>query len=254
MRRFDYGWKESRRSMKGTSTGILNAIMGKADLHIHTTYSTDGTASVREVLESAVRARLDVIAITDHNEIRGSLEAREICNGYGVEVIPGVEVSTKEGHLLAFFVERNIPRGISAIDTLLHIRDMGGLAIAAHPQQPVPNSITLQSIHRALEHPQAREALLGIEVCNMNPSHSPFNPHSQQIATMLPLAHIASSDAHLVSMIGAGITHFNGNTAQELRHAIQLCATHPEQVNHENPQRVFLRWLVKILSLKTFRL
>jgi hypothetical protein len=198
---------------------------------------------VREVLESAVRAGLDVIAVTDHNEIQGSLEAREICSGYEVEAIPGVEVSTREGHLVALFVEQNIPRGMSAIDTLLQIREMGGLGIVPHPQQPVPNSITLHSIRKALEHPLARETLLGIEVCNMNPSHSPYNRHSQQIADGLPLAHIASSDAHMASMIGAGVTHFEGRTAQDLRQAIQRRATRPEQVNQESPQRVFFRWL-----------
>lgn len=217
--------------------------MGKADLHIHTTYSYDGTASVREVLENAVRAGLDVIAITDHNEIRGALEAREICTRFGVEVIPGVEVTTKEGHLIALFVEQSIPRGMSLINTLLLIREMGGVGIVPHPQQPVPNSITQKSILRALEHPTAREALLGIEACNMNPSHSPYNQHSRQIADTLPLAHIASSDAHMASMIGAGVTHFEGRSAQDLRQAIQHRATRPEQVNRENPQRVFFRWL-----------
>jgi predicted metal-dependent phosphoesterase TrpH len=226
--------------------------MGKADLHIHTTYSMDGTASVCQVLEASVRAGLDVIAITDHNEVRGSLEARDLCAGYGVEVIPGVEVSTREGHLVALFVERNISSGMSLTDTLLHIREMGGLAIAAHPQQPVPNSLPLESIHKALEHPLARETLLGIEVCNMNPSHSPFNLNSQKIAVGLPLAHIASSDAHLASMIGAGVTHFDGNTVQDLRHAIQRRATRPEQVNHEKPQRVFLRWVGLYLRNKLF--
>jgi hypothetical protein len=77
----------------------------------------------------------------------------------------------------------------------------------------------------------------------MNPSHSPYSRHSQQVADELPLAHIASSDAHLASMIGAGVTHFEGRSAQDLRHAIQRRATLPKQVNHENPQRVFFRWL-----------
>jgi predicted metal-dependent phosphoesterase TrpH len=230
--------------------------MGKADLHIHTNYSMDGTASVREVLESAVRAGLDVIAITDHNEIRGALEAREICNKHGIEVIPGVEVTTREGHLVALFVEQNIPKGKSMIDTLLLVREMGGVGIVPHPQQPLPNSITLKSIRAALEHPRAREVLLGIEVCNMNPSHSPYNQHSQQIAGALPLAHIASSDAHMASMIGAGVTHFEGRTAQELRQAIQCGNTRPEQVNYENPQRLFFRWLwlyiCQKLSFKIF--
>jgi hypothetical protein len=217
--------------------------MSKADLHIHTTYSKDGTASVREALESAVRAGLDVIAITDHDEVRGSLEARAISSKYGIQVIPGAEVSTSEGHLVVLFIERNIPPGMSLIDTLICVREMGGMAIAAHPDHPTRNSIPLKSILKALEHPQAREALHGIEVCNMNPSHSPFNGRSQKAAATLPLAHIASSDAHIVSMIGAAVTHFEGSTVRDLRRAIQRRATQPEQVNHELPLRIFIRWL-----------
>ena len=114
--------------------------MGKADLHIHTTYSMDGTASVREVLESAIRAGLDVIAVTDHNEVCGALEAREACARFGVEIVPGVEVSTRDGHLVALFVDQNIPRNMSIVETLLLISEMGGIAIAPPPQQPVPAS------------------------------------------------------------------------------------------------------------------
>ena len=217
--------------------------MSKADLHIHTTYSFDGTASVREVLEAAVRAGLDVIAITDHDQVRGSLEACAIAKKYGIQVIPGAEVSTSEGHLVVLFIERNIPPGMSLIDTLIAVREMGGMAIAAHPDQPIPNSIPLNSIIKALEHPQAREALYGIETCNMNASHSSFNPRSQKAAVSLPLAHIASSDAHIASMVGAGVTHFEGSTVQDLRRNIQHRATRPEQVNHEWPLRIFIRWL-----------
>ncbi len=228
-------------------------MMSKADLHIHTTYSIDGTASVREALGGAVRASLDVIAITDHDEVRGSLEARAISAEYGIQVITGAEVSTKEGHLVVLFIERNIPAGMSLIDTLIAVREMGGMAIAAHPDHPTLNSISLHSILTALEHPQAREALNGIEVCNMNPTHSPFNQRSQKAAETLPLAHIASSDAHIASMIGAAVTHFEGNTVRDLRHAIQRRTTQPEQVNHEMPVRIFFRWFGLYLSRKMKR-
>jgi predicted metal-dependent phosphoesterase TrpH len=225
--------------------------MSKADLHIHTTYSFDGTASVRETLESGVRAGLDVIAITDHDEIRGSLEARAISPEYGIQVISGSEVSTNEGHLVVLFIKRNIPTGMSLIDTLICVREMGGIAIAAHPDHPTPNSISLQSITKAFEHPQAKEALYGIEVCNMNPTHSPFNKRSKKAAELLPLAQIASSDAHIASMIGAGITHFEGSTVRDLRRAIQRRTTQPEQINHEWPVGIFFRWLRLYLRRET---
>ena len=64
--------------------------MGKADLHIHTTYSWDGTCTVEAVLKQAAHiAGLDVIAITDHDDIRGALEAVELGPRYGIEVVHG---------------------------------------------------------------------------------------------------------------------------------------------------------------------
>jgi predicted metal-dependent phosphoesterase TrpH len=216
--------------------------MGKADLHIHTLYSFDGTASVRKVLVSAAGARLDVIAITDHNEIRGGLEARALAGEFGLQVIPGAEVSTREGHLVALFIEQAIPAGLPLIETLLRVGEQGGIGIAAHPGHPVPNSLSRQAILAALGHPLARTFLRGIEVCNMNPTHSPFNKRSERAAVSLPLAKIAASDAHLADMVGAGQTHFDGHTTADLRRAIESGSTVPEQVNHEWPLLVFLRW------------
>ena len=77
--------------------------MGLADIHIHTIYSYDATTTVRGVLKQASSSGLNVIAITDHNDIRGAFDARELASQYNLEVIPGVEVNTRDGHLLAMF-------------------------------------------------------------------------------------------------------------------------------------------------------
>jgi predicted metal-dependent phosphoesterase TrpH len=216
--------------------------MGKADLHIHTTYSFDGTASVAEVLESAARAGLDVIAVTDHNGVQGALEALGLAGEFGLQVIPGIEISTAEGHLLALFIEQAIPARLSLVETLLKIGEQGGMAIAPHPDHPAPSSLPLRAILAALEHPLACRVLQGIEVCNMNPTHSIFNKRSEKAATALSIARIASSDAHLAVMVGAGVTCFEGRTPADLRRAIESRSTLPEQVNREWPLRVFLRW------------
>ena len=71
--------------------------MGLADIHIHTIYSHEATTSVRGVLKQASSVGLNVIAVTDHDDIRGAFDARELASEYNVEVIPGVEVTTKDG-------------------------------------------------------------------------------------------------------------------------------------------------------------
>jgi hypothetical protein len=97
--------------------------MGISDLHIHTIFSCDGTASVKAVLGRARAIGLDVIAITDHDEFRGALLAEQLASQYGIQVIPASEVTTGEGDLLALGIRKLIPKGMSLIETLLRVGD-----------------------------------------------------------------------------------------------------------------------------------
>ena len=76
--------------------------MGLADLHTHTIYSYDGTSSVPAVLKRAKQIGLDVLAITAQDEIAGSQKALELAPRYAIQVIPGIEITTAEGDLLAY--------------------------------------------------------------------------------------------------------------------------------------------------------
>ncbi|MBK7452007.1 MAG: PHP domain-containing protein [Anaerolineales bacterium] len=114
--------------------------MGTADLHIHSIYSLDATTTVRAILKQAADVGLNVIAVTDHDEIRGSLEAQQLAPQYGIEAIPGAEISTKDGHLVALFIKTLPPSGLSIIDTLIWIGKQGGIAIAPHPLITYPTA------------------------------------------------------------------------------------------------------------------
>src|SRR5690242_4321256 len=107
--------------------------MGLADLHIHTIYSYDGTASISAVLARAKQVGLDVIAITDHDEIKGALKAFDLAPRFDMEVIPGIEITTREGDLLALFVTEKIQPGQPLLDTILQVGEAGGICIAPHP-------------------------------------------------------------------------------------------------------------------------
>jgi predicted metal-dependent phosphoesterase TrpH len=100
------------------------------ELHSHSTYS-DGLASPREIVEYAKRS-LDGIAITDHDAIAGSIEALEYSTDK-FRVLPGMEVSSADGHILALNVRELVPRDLPASETVDRIHGLGGLAIAAHP-------------------------------------------------------------------------------------------------------------------------
>jgi predicted metal-dependent phosphoesterase TrpH len=194
--------------------------MGKADLHIHTIYSWDATMTPAGVLKAASLAGLNVVAVTDHDEVRGALNAREMAGKYGIEVIVGSEVSTAEGHLLALFIEKPIQKKLSLLKTLTLIGEQGGLAIVAHPEEPFSSSIHRSAIASALEHSDARQVLVGLEIYNAGIPYRFRNHLNQELARKFPLAHIGSSDAHVFWGIGRGVTEFPGGNMIDLRQAL----------------------------------
>ena len=124
--------------------------MGLADLHIHTIYSYDGTASVPAVLTHAKQIGLDVIAITDHEDALGGLLARDLAvkRGYRFEVIVGAEITTLQGHVLALFVEQTPPSFRRVESTLEMIHTQGGLAVAPHPLSWLTRSLGARTLNR----------------------------------------------------------------------------------------------------------
>jgi predicted metal-dependent phosphoesterase TrpH len=104
--------------------------MMKADLHVHTCYSVDGSLSPETIVGLCQERGIDALAITDHNTIAGALAVREIAP---FPVIVGQEISSSDGELLGFFLEEEVPRGLSAAETIAQIKQQGGLAGVPHP-------------------------------------------------------------------------------------------------------------------------
>jgi predicted metal-dependent phosphoesterase TrpH len=190
--------------------------VGRADLHIHTTLS-DGTATPAEVANLLARGDLAVAAVTDHNSVDGALRVRELLAGRGPEIVIGTEVTSADGHLLALFVERDVPRGLSARETVEIIHERGGLAIAAHPYFPVSSLGDLA----------ARLPFDGIEVANGTPLGELANWRAARRLGPSARALVGGSDAHMLTEVGHVRTHFRGGTAADLRAAIERGQTWP---------------------------
>ncbi len=201
-------------------------VMGSADLHMHTRAS-DGLIGARALVEFCeYRTDLDLIAVTDHDETSAALEAREIAaqRGYRLQVVPGVEVSTREGHLLALFVEERPPALWSLRRTAEWVVAQGGLCIAPHPFTRWTHSLSERSVAGAL----SIGLLAGVEVLNASLAGRASRPRALALARGHGLAQLGSSDAHMVSMVGLARTRFPGRTPAELRAAIETGATVPE--------------------------
>jgi predicted metal-dependent phosphoesterase TrpH len=203
--------------------------VGKADLHIHTIYSYDGTATVAATLEHIVRhTDLDVVAITDHDQIDGALEAVALAPHYGIDVIPGSEVSTAQGHLLALFVDHLIPPGLSLVETLHAIAEQGGLAIAAHPGGWWPWCLKEEALRMVFADPVAASTMVGLESFNASLPNLGANRAASLMAQRLPaLAQVGCSDAHMLWMIGMAATQFAGRGSADLKRALLQGATAP---------------------------
>ncbi len=195
--------------------------IGKADLHMHTSLG-DGLASVQQTFDFVENyTNLDIIAITDHDDIRGAMQALELAErrNYRFKVIPGNEITTRHGHLLALFVTRDFPMLKSLEASMEAIYEAGGIAIAPHPLSWLTTSIRERQLlaTHAGPHP-----FHGIET--FNPSYAGRVAHKrvkELNETVLKLPEFGGSDAHALSMIGKGYTLFPGSTIEDLMQAMK---------------------------------
>lgn len=201
----------------------------KADVHVHTCIS-DGKPTVEEVVDFVgLKTDLSVIAIADHDEIKGGLEAREIIKkrGYKFEVIIAEEVTAREGHILGLFLKERIKPGMGAKETIKEIHRQGGVAVAAHP---------FFSTHRGNPRFEStdgvgavtliKEDFDGIETINATPTLNRDNIKADYInQALLHRSETGSSDAHIKQAVGMGYTLFEGKTANDFRKSFEAKRT-----------------------------
>ena len=172
------------------------------DLHIHSNYSSDSSLSVDDILKQAVKKGLNGIAICDHNTVEGSLCAIERAREMELPllVLPGIEISTKEGHLIVLGIRENIPSNLSYNETIRIAREKGGVIIAAHP-------FKIRSIGFGAKDADA------IETFN---SRCIFgeNLEAKEMARALRKPEVGGSDSHLLATIGLGFTDIDAESSE----------------------------------------
>ena len=103
----------------------------KFDLHIHSKYSGDSKSETHDIIKTAEKRGMDGISILDHNSIKGYEKAQKVDTD--LIIVPGIEVSTPDGHIIAMGLREEIGKQASISEAIDRIRERGALAIAAHP-------------------------------------------------------------------------------------------------------------------------
>jgi hypothetical protein len=188
--------------------------VSRADPHCHT-LASDGMVTPAELVAAAVKAGLDLIAVTDHDTMESVNEALARGEAAGLTVVPGQEVTTKgpaQTHMLGWFLKSPIKRGMSLDDSVDAIHDQGGLVIIPHPFMPVYfGSIQPGMLRHLLE----RHPVDGIEMLSTVPIgaarrkllHEFFDANRERLG-----AQIGASDCHFgAGDMGRMLTTFEGD-------------------------------------------
>lgn len=212
----------------------------KADLHVHTTYSSDSVIKPKELVLHAKKRGLNAVAVTDHNQVEGALR---IAKQIDFLIIPGIEVSTIQGHIVGLNVNELIPRDLSAEESVDLIHETGGIAIACHPFALLKGSIG----KRVSGNFDAVETI--------NASAFPFNrsvSRANQLAERLKLPKVAGTDAHYGPVVGQAYTLIDAEVNVEaIIKAIKSGQCKPAgtcvsmRMRLENQARFFLKYLRK---------
>jgi predicted metal-dependent phosphoesterase TrpH len=218
---------------------------GRADLHIHTSEG-DGMASIEEILDLVeASAELDLIAITEHDDLRPALRARDrwARGNYSFEVVPGVELTTRSGHVIALFVEQPIRSFLTTDRTIAAIHQAGGIALVPHPLSWLTRSVGARVMTRLLLEPETAPDALEVSPSPAARLTARRADHLNVTAWHLP--RYGGSDAHFPEFIGAAVTTFPGTSSGDLRAAIAAGRTQGELVRSVSAGSLGLRRIVR---------
>ena len=170
----------------------------RVEMHCHTYRSGDSLADPERVLATARRRKIDRLAITDHNTIAGALEVYALDPG---RVIVGEEIMTTEGELLAYYVQQEVPAGLSPEAAIRLLRDQGAVIGVSHPFDAVRKGAwDKASLRRILP------LIDAIEILNARTWAGRPNRMAAKWAREAGLPGIAGSDAHSPFEIGMALT------------------------------------------------
>ena len=192
------------------------------DLHIHTDASIDGKQTLEDAVKRAKKLGLDGIAITDHNTMKNAQRWKEFSTSK-FKVIPGMEITTTKGHMIALGIQKPIRPMMSPRATLQAIKEQGGVAILPHSMAKYRDGIAY-NIKRSSSLDLKVD---NIEIVNSRYGQGATNFKSRELAEAKRISGVAGSDAHTSDGIGMALTEARSktNSIDEVLNSIRLGRT-----------------------------
>jgi len=169
----------------------------KIDMHVHTRFSLDSSITLKELVIYSKLRGLDGVAVTEHNVVNSSREFEKIND---LLIIPGTEITTSQGHVLAIDTDVPMKPSLSFAETIDQIHDANGLAILAHPT----------GFFKGVARRNLKQDWDAIEVINSSAIPFSLSVHkNRKIAVQFALPQTGGSDAHFAPEIGMAYTRIN---------------------------------------------
>jgi predicted metal-dependent phosphoesterase TrpH len=186
----------------------------QVELHCHSYHSKDSLLPPERILQICEGRGIDKIAITDHNTIAGGLEAARLNPD---RVIVGEEIMTTQGEVLGYFVQEEIPPGLTPQRTIALLREQGAFISVSHPFDTIrKGSWREQDLHQILPLVDA------LEICNARTMWDGPNARAAELASRMNLLGTAGSDAHAAIEVGRIVMRLpTFHNAESMRRALQ---------------------------------
>ena len=200
--------------------------MLRVDLHLHTHFSHDSGAPSKSIVARCIKTGLNCIAVTDHNTIKGALEVRSVAP---FQVITGEEIRSTVGDIIGLFLEEEIPKGLTPLETVQAIRDQGGLVSVPHPFDRLRSS--------SIKYDALQEILPFVDIMEAFNAHDLFRSDNEKAAAYArvhDLLTAAVSDSHTPLELGrtyVEVPEFDGS-AEGFKKALTEATLVPRKAHH----------------------
>ena len=189
----------------------------RAEFHIHTNYSNDSILNNFFILLMCKIKKIKLLAITDHNEIKGALKYKEFLKKFNIDVIIGEEIMTNSGEIIGLFLTKKILPMQSIEETISKIKEQNGIIYLPHPYDEKRSKTVLNEVSQN----KYKNDIDFIEIHNGRNIKKEFSKKQEQISQELKIDSIIGSDAHTFFELGRNYIEIDYSNLEEFQKNIK---------------------------------